>query len=210
MPPASKAQHNPIPDGDDGLKILRSFANCPIPQESTKLNRMLQMILQNQTLDDNSSDEILARGLAAAMKANRYCAHNRKTRTVCIFAEDPGLQDLHLKIKEESDRLDILNREVEECVARGNTLLTERWKKSVDTYGLNPEKYLYHIDEDRGIIEQVDLNCDTCKGITIIRHARQDITEKLMAPTSAPAASPAPAEVPEDNQKEESPNDSPN
>jgi hypothetical protein len=220
MPPPSKAQHNPIPDGDEGLKILRGFANCPIPQESTKLNRMLQMILQNQSTDDDSADEVLAKGLTAAMKANRYCSQNRKTRTVCIFSEDEKLQDLHLKIKEETANLEALNKEMEECVKRGNTLLMDRWKKAVDTYGLSPEKYLYHIDEEKGIIEQVDLNCDTCKGVVVIRHARQEVTEKLMksqptpipvpvvpveAPAEAPVEAPAavPAEAPAETPKEE-------
>lgn len=203
MPP-TKSQHNPIPDGDEGLKILRGFSNCPIPQESTKLNRMLQMILQNQA-DDDSADEILAKGLTAAMKANRYCTQNRKSRTVCIFAEDEKLLELHKQITEEQSNLERLNKELEDCVKRGNAILSDRWKRAIETYGLNPDKYLYHIDEEKGIIEQVDLECDKCKGITIIQQARKEVTEKLMQakPAVVPEAPPeaeAPKEEPKDGE----------
>jgi hypothetical protein len=187
--PATKAQHNPIPDGEDGLKILRGFSDCPIPQESTKLNRLLQMMLQDQTNADESADEILSRGLMAAMRANRYCSQNRKTRTVCIFAEDEKLKELHDGIKVEQENLERLNKEIEECVKRGNLLLQDRWKRAVDTYGLNPDKYLYHIDEEKGIIEQVDLDCEKCKGVEVIKTARQEATAKLMAPKVVTEAS---------------------
>lgn len=188
----TKQQHNPLPDGDEGLKILRGFANCPIPGESNKLNKMLQMVLQTHGTEDEAVDDVLARGLTAAMKANRYCSQNKKTRTVCIFAEDEKLADLHQKLKTESDNLDRLNKEMEECVKRGNTLLQERWQKAVDTYGLSPEKYFYHIDEEKGIVEQVDLACDSCKGVTIIKKARQDVTDILMKPKTVPTNTPAP------------------
>lgn len=202
----TKAQHNPIPDGEDGLKILRGFSDCPIPQESTKLNRLLQMMLQDQTNADEDADEILSRGLMAAMRANRYCSQNKKTRTVCIFAEDEKLKVLHEGIQTEQANLERLNKEIEECVKRGNTLLQERWKKVVDTYGLNPDKYLYHIDEEKGIVEQVDLDCEKCKGVEVIKTAREAATAKLMKPKVVAEASmegatveqaPAP-EVPQD------------
>lgn len=204
MPP-SKAQHNPIPDGDEGLKVLRNFANCPIPEEAAKLNRMLQMILQSQAAEDDSTDDLLARGLTAAMKANRYCSQNKSARTVCIFSEDEKLQELHAKIKEESDNLDRLNKEMEECVKRGNELLQTRWTRAVDIYGLSPEKYLYHIDEEKGVIEQMDLNCDACKGVNIMRHTRKEVTEKLMKAQPSPAV---PAETPTTEAPKEDPSDS--
>jgi len=180
----SKTAHNPIPDGDEGLKILRGFANCPISQESLKLNRMLQMLIQTPATDDDSTDDILSKGLMAAIRANRYCSQNEKKRTVCIFKEDDSLNTLHQAVQDEQANLDRINKELEECVKRGNAALTERWKKAIDTYGLNPDKYLYHIDEDKGIIEQVDLECEKCKGVTVIRHARQEVTEKLMKSTN--------------------------
>jgi hypothetical protein len=192
-PAVTKAQHNPLPEGEDGLKILRAFSNCPIPEESAKLNKLLQMLLQNQTETDESADEILSKGLMAAMRANRYCNQNKKTRTVCIFAEDEKLSVLHKQIQDEQANLERLNTELEECVKRGNEVLQERWKKAVDTYGLNPDKYLYHIDEEKGIIEQMDLDCQKCKGIEVITKARTDATAKLMAP---PVVAEAPVEGP--------------
>lgn len=178
----SKVQHNPIPDGEEGLKILRGFANCQVPSEASKLNRMLQMLIQTTEPENESLDVLLAKGLAAAMKANRSCALNKKSRTVCIFAEDEKLTALHAKIQEEQTILERLNNELEECVNRANTLLVERWNKAVDAYGLNPEKYLYHIDEERGIIEQVDLECDKCKGLAAVKDVRTEITNRMMVP----------------------------
>lgn len=199
----TKAQHNPLPEGEEGLKILRAFSNCPIPEESSKLNKLLQMLLQNQTETDESADEILSKGLMAAMRANRYCNQNKKTRTVCIFAEDEKLADLHKQLQEEQANLERLNVELETCVKRGNTVLQERWKRAVDTYGLNPDKYLYHIDEEKGIVEQMDLDCDKCKGVVVIKQARKDATEKLMAPKAAKAPEEATAAAPEEAPKEE-------
>lgn len=179
--PQTKAAHNPIPDGDEGLKILRAFSSCTIPQEAAKLNRMLQMILQNPDTGDDTADEILTKGLIAAMKANRYCAQNKKARTVCIFSEDPILKELHDKVNAEQANLDRINQEMTDCVTRGNEALTARWKKAVDTYGLNPDKYMYYVNEEKGIIEQVDLKCDECKGVGVIQTAREEATKKLMS-----------------------------
>jgi hypothetical protein len=185
--PPTKAQNNPIPDGEDGLKILRNFANCPIPGESAKLNQLLQISLKNPNgLDDGVIDTALARGLTAAMRANRYCTKNQKSRIVCMFAENEQLKILHQKIKEEQDTLDRLNREMTECVKRGNAVLNERWKRSVDTYGLNPDKYFYRIDEEKGMIEQVSLDCSICKGAEYVSQARKDVSASLMVPATKP------------------------
>lgn len=192
----TKLQHNPIPDGPEGLKILRSFSSCPIPQESAKLNQLLQAVLQNDLLDEEKTDAALSKGLIAGLKANKYCASNKKTRTVCMFDQDDELLSLHSQIKEEENTLDRLNKETEECVRRANDLLRQRWEKAVKTYGLNPEKYLYYIDEEKGLIEQVDLDCDQCRGASRIVDARKDVTSLLMSTVPK-----------EDEKKEEEPTD---
>ena len=177
MPPGGglppKTQHNPLSDGEEGLKIMRAYAQCPIPQEASRLNKMLQALLQNPpTEHDAHIDDILAKGLLAGMRANRYCSSSKTTRTACIFSEDPTLAELHASIQAEEAALDKLSKEVEACVKRGQELLRKRWETAVKTYGLNPDQHFYYIDEEKGRIELVSLNCEVCKGAADIVEAR--------------------------------------
>jgi hypothetical protein len=185
QPPVTREKTNPIPEGDEGIELVRRYADCPIPMEANKINHMLQSIIKTPPTDDTHVEETIARGLAAAMRATRYCTQNVKTRIAGSFVDDPQLKELHDKIQEEQKTMDSLNTQMNECVLRGNALLTERWNKAVRAFGLSPEKYSYRVNEGAGTIEQVDLNCAECKGSTIIRKARQDVAESLVRTDSA-------------------------
>lgn len=187
-PQPSRLQANPIPDGPEGLKIVRNFASCAIAEEAPKLHKLLNamagVIGDPETSDGQTIDAIISKGLTAAVRANNYCAQNKQARTVVNFQDDEELNNIHTEIQKEQETMDRLNLELQECVDRGNKLLQERWDKSVSKYGLNPEKYFYHIDEEARRIELVDLDCTVCKGATIIRKARQEATEIMMHSTT--------------------------
>lgn len=176
---ANRLANNPIPSGDEGRKILRAFSDCPIPEESKRLNELMQMCIGHQGPADKI-EEIMAKGLVVALRANKYCRDLEKTRTVCIFSEDEELSKINEDIKATETKLENIQKELKEEAMKLSSLLDNRWKKSVSKYGLNPEKWSYRIDEEKGLIEQVDLNCPDCKGSTTIRKVRQETTELLM------------------------------
>ncbi len=176
---AARAQNNPIPAGEEGLALLRGLSECPIPAESQKLNKLLAVLVKER-VDDDAIEEVMMRGLTAALRANGYCHNNQKKRTACIFSEDDKLQKMHtdfLELEKEtlalSDALEIKKQKVIK-------LLQDRWSYAVKTYGLDTQKFSYRIDEEKGIIEHVDLQCAECKGATKIRKARQETTEMVM------------------------------
>lgn len=179
LPP--KSQNNPLPEGDEGLKILRLYSGCPIPDEATKLNRIMQAMLHSSGSEEESFlEEPLAKGLLASIRASKYCGKSKKIRTACTFDGDPQLLELHNAVKKELALAESLDKQLAECIDRAKSLHAERWEKAVKAFGLNPDKYLYQIDEDTGKIEQVDLDCTSCKGAVTIRKTRQELAEALL------------------------------
>ena len=170
---------NPLPPGAEGLKVLRGSSQCPIPEESQKMNQLLSALMQAETEDD-SVEQAMAKGLVVALRANRFCNKNLKTRTVCIFADDERLKKLHEDFTATVEEAKELEVKLAAAVAKANKLHDERWLRAVDTYGLIIEKRFYRIDEEKGIIEQVDLDCVQCKGSTMIRKARQETAELVL------------------------------
>jgi hypothetical protein len=175
----SRATHNPLPAGEEGLKILRALSECPIPEESKKLNELLQLCIKAET-DSDTIEQTLTKGLVVALRANKYCKNQTKTRTVCIFDEDEKLKELHTTLHATEKKLETLQNEMRECINTVSKTIDERWKVAVKNYGLNPDKWSYRIDEEKGLIEQVDLQCLECKGISQIRKSRQETAEMLM------------------------------
>lgn len=175
-----RATHNPIPPGDEGVATLRAMSECPIPEESKRMNDLLQQLVQDPRSNEQV-EQLLANGMAAALRANTYCRNNLKSRTVVVFSADPELDKLHKKflemereVMELTNKMDILKHQVME-------VLQARWIYSVKTYGLDVEKYSYRVDEEKGCIEQVNLHCPECKGVVKLRKARQETAELLAA-----------------------------
>lgn len=184
IPHAQRAQarqaDNPLPEGDAGLQILRNLSDCPIPEESAKLQDLMKKITVSDAIDSDVAEETLVKGLVVAIRANKHCSKQLRKRTVCIFDQDDKLQELHQTIQDETELLDDLNKQIQECVERGQKALNDRWDYAVKTYGLAPEKFSYQIDEEEGIIELVELRCAECKGATAIRKARQESAELVL------------------------------
>jgi len=176
----SRAQENPLPEGDAGLQVLRGLSDCPIPAESGKLQGMMKTLLASEDIDNEAVEKTLVKGIVTSLRANRYCRQQKRTRTVCIFEQDPKLQKLHELIQQKTKEMDELNKQMQECLEAGQKALQDRWNYAVKTYGLAPEKFSYFINEDDGTIELVELKCAECKGATSIRKARQETTELVM------------------------------
>ena len=194
-----RATHNPIPPGDEGVATLRAMSECPIPEESKRMNDLLQQLVKDPSSNEHI-EQLLANGMAAALRANTYCRNNMQSRVVVKFDADPELDKMHKKflemereVMELTNRMDILKHQVME-------VLQARWIYSVKTYGLDVEKYSYRIDEDRGCIEQVNLHCPECKGVVKLRKARQETAELLAA-----AVQQQKVEVSNDGERVESP-----
>lgn len=174
-----QAINNPLPEGDQGIEILRNMSDCPIPAESKKLNELIKKLVTTTPEDDDIVEKTLSKGLTVVIRANRYCTQQIKTRTVCIFEEDEVLAQDHKQLNELTEELDELHKKLQDCVARGQKVLQHRWNYAVKTYGLAPDKFSYRVDEEKGIIEQIELRCQECKGATTIKKARQETAAAL-------------------------------
>jgi hypothetical protein len=179
--PPTRENSNPLAEGEEGLRVLRAFSTCPIPDESKKVNALLQKGLTLQNLTEVTEDA-LGKSVVTILRANRHCEENLRTRVVCEFAKDDVLAEIDAKLRAENETLTRLQKEGEECVQRGEELAQRRWDTAVKNFGLNPEKYSYRINEGAGTIELVDLDCDRCKGPVALRKMRQELTAVLMDP----------------------------
>jgi hypothetical protein len=159
----SKAAANPIAEGMDGIKTLRNMGNCTIPEESQKLNAQLQVLL-NMDGDNEVAEAALGKGLFAGLKMNKHCRTHTKTRVAVMFDKDEKLKGITQQLKDAEEKALNLQRQLQEIANNAQELLTERWTYSVKTFGLNPDANFYRIDEDKGIIEQVELECHECTG----------------------------------------------
>lgn len=173
-----KMAQNPLPDGEDLVKTLRSMSECPIPQESAQLNQLLQILIAKDG-DETHIEQTLATGLVVALRANKYCKSNLSKRTVVRFKDDPKLNDLHTRITGMEAKAEALQKELQALAEEGQKLLAERWQYAVQSSGLNPAGISYYIDEEAGTIESVELRCDQCKGAVTIQEARKKVGELL-------------------------------
>ena len=177
--PAQQAKEsmNPIPNGAQGLQVLRQTSECNIPKESQTISDYLKKLATETGGDQEEIENVIAAGLATAVRANYYCKENLRQRTAVQFSADPDLEKLHLELQQLDKEREHLQTRLQEITIQAQNILTTRWALSVKKYGLAPEKFYYWIDEQAGIIEEVELKCHECKGATKIRKARQQVEE---------------------------------
>ena len=174
----SKAACNPIPDGLDGIKTMRNMGECNIPAESQKLNAQLQVLL-NTDGDHEIAETAMGKGLFAGLKMNKHCRENLKARIVVKFEGDEKLADITNQLKEAEEQALATQRKLQEIAEGAQKLLSQRWEYAVKTYGLNPDKNFYVIDEDEGIIKEVELECHKCKAGDAMIDARLLVEKHL-------------------------------
>ena len=172
-----KTQLNPIPHGEQGIAVVREQTGCPLGPEAQKLNDFIKQLLNYKTDDEavhDAIDETISKGLGVGIRGHRHCDKQIKTRTMCYFSKDDKLGVFAEQISKIEEDMSELESKIKDIVERGNALIKERFEYIVKTYGLSLEKYFYWIDEDKGLVESVLLDCDRCKGITKMRKARQE------------------------------------
>ena len=159
----SKAASNPIAEGLEGVKTMRQQGECNIPEESQKLNVQLQKLLGLDG-DHSVAEAAMGKGLFAGLKMNKHCQHNLKVRTAVQFSGDEKLTAIQDKLKTAEKEMATAQKRIQEIAEEAQKLLIERWNYSVKTYGLNPDAHYYCIDEAKGRIEEIELECHNCSG----------------------------------------------
>jgi hypothetical protein len=194
-------KYNPLKGGPNDLKIVRAAtAQCTIPEDANFFN---QMAMKMPSLEGDLTEvlEAAGKGIALIMGADSYCKKHLKTRTVANINEDTVLSDTHEKLKVKSAELEEKMAEMQALQQEVQTLTEARWEGIVRTYGLNPEERLYFIDEDDGIVEQLEIDCTDCTGAQKAQAVRLEVTNLLML-HQAPRK-----EEDHDGQREEDPGD---
>lgn len=179
-PPPSFDAMNPLPPGSQAIKTLRAASDCPITKEATAFKDIIPK-LQLMKVDISELLELYGQGVATIIGADNHCSKQLTTRTVVTFSEDPTLEQLHtdlqtaiMEMQEQMSVLTALKQKIE-------TLAQARWDRAVKETGLSPDKRFYQIDEEVGVIKQLDLDCSTCKGATRIRKLRQEMLAKFVS-----------------------------
>ena len=189
----TKEQLNPLPPGPEAIKALRNLAECNIPEESKKLNQQLQMLLSIDG-DHEVAELAMGKGIFAGLKMNLHCTKNLKTRTAVVMKSDDKLVAIEAGLKAAETEVTELQRKIQEISAKAQQLLKERWEYSVKTYGLNPEKNFYRIDEDNGLIEEIELRCDQCTAGKDMMNSRLTVEEYIKNTLDKEAANDGPGE----------------
>ena len=179
----SKEQFNPLPEGRNALQILKANSGCVMPREAATLNTLLTKA-QETTLTPTREKELyaaMAEAITLIFRSDHECEKQLATRTAGLFNEEPELKDL-------SDKLDTLDKELTELKATFdakqaelNQLAQARWEKAIKLFGLNVQERFYRIDDEKRLIQQLDLRCENCNGVKLLRDARQELARVLLA-----------------------------
>lgn len=169
----SKASVNPIAEGDDGLRTLREHAECDIPAASKKLNEHVQLLLNTEG-EHPTVELALGQGIFTGLRMAQHCKTHVHARTAVNFKSDEKLTEMTEQIKEAEIKGIALQEEMKMLMVSTQKLLSERWNYSVKAFGLNIETNFYRIDEDKDIIEELELRCDNCT-------AGKDINEACLS-----------------------------
>jgi len=166
---------NPISKSEEGLQVLRNTKECPIPKEAAHLNLLVQKIAKQDTQTEQML--ILAEGISVVLQADHFCHHQMKSRIAVTFERDDSLMQQHKEVKTLTEKAHQLQRELDETAHKLNNALRTRWEYAVKNFGLNPAKNLYYVDEEKGEIQDVTLDCLSCKGATRMRKTRQKLAD---------------------------------
>lgn len=157
---APEPKTNPLPMNDAGFHKFKEEQPCPARDETLALNGLLQNMRSFVKSGEIAADlAIIAQQSALA---EDVCFENKKERQVADFTKDDILMGLHKKTLDIQTSIKTLHTELVEKSHELESLIQERWERTVKSYGLNPEKYHYFIDDERNIVFQAELDCDSC------------------------------------------------
>jgi hypothetical protein len=126
-------------------------------------------------------DVALAEAITQVFRSDRECEKQLATRTAGLFDEDPELHLLSDKIDTLYKELHALEDTLKAKAEEFNTLSQQRWEKAVKAFGLNIQDRFYKIDTVGRKILQLDMKCDNCQGIKLLREARQKLAHVLIS-----------------------------
>jgi len=179
-----KERFNPLPDDTKGtIKIMKAHSGCQMPREAATLNALMTKAQEVSTASSKETelDAALAEAITQVFRSDRECEKQLATRTAGLFDEDPELHLLSDKIdalyKELHDLEDTLKTKADEF----NALSQQRWEKAVKAFGLNIQDRFYKIDTVGRKILQLDMKCDNCQGIKLLKEARQKLAHVLIS-----------------------------
>ena len=179
----ARAQHNPIPEGPDGMRIMRSLADCPMPAAAKELNSMLQELinLDTDSIKEEEIEKLLATGVATAFRSNAYCKENSQTRVVCDMNKSEELKHMTDRLRGMEKAALKLQEDLQAKVMEINELMEERWEYAKKHHGLDISKTSYRILDNNSTIESVTLDCDSCAGSKAVLDIKEKIANLLLA-----------------------------
>jgi len=179
---ASKERFNPLPDGKGAMQVLKAHSGCQMPREASQLNTMLQKS-QEIPVPPGHEDELYAamsEAITLVFRSDHECEKHVATRTAGLFNEEPELKELSEKIETLFQECETLEKTLKAKADEYNKLSQERWEKSVKLFGLNIQERFYRIDGEKRNVQQVDLKCDSCQSMKMLRSARQKLAGILL------------------------------
>jgi hypothetical protein len=174
-----RKQHNPLPMGEEGIKQLRAFSQCPLPGCADDLNKLIGQILETNNVDEDKLLTVAGAAIAKVLRGDRNCQKQMTTRTACIMSEDEELHKLHDELKNAETEVERLQEELDTAVQKMQGLTVKRWETAVKKHGLNPEERHYRIHEDTAIIELIELKCPECTAVSDMDSCKRDIVALL-------------------------------
>ena len=179
--PPSRKTHNPLPPGQSALKIMKGFAQCPMMEDSDIIQKLLDRVLSlEEGAEFTELTDLAGSAIATLLRSELACNKQIKRRVAVRFADDPDLNKTHEDLLEAQAKVEKLQKDVTEAIQQMHAAIKKRWDTAVDNFGLNPEAHFYAIDEEQGLIELVDLDCNSCKGKTIVRKKRQEMAQTIL------------------------------
>jgi hypothetical protein len=173
-------ESNPLPPGDQGMKILRALYDCGIPAEAKRINEALQKLVEKDVDDDEASELIesqLARGMALALRAPRTCKKQLTQTVVVDMKKDIKLSSINKDLANMQEKAIALQEELQELFEKANEMTKERWDYCIKHYGLVPEKYAYIMNEEEQCVERCILDCTKCEGLKVVKETSAELNE---------------------------------
>lgn len=181
--PPSKERFNPLPEGKAAVQVLKAHSGCQMPREAATLNALLSKAQEVRLSAEKETelDVAMAESITLVFRSDRECDKQMTTRTAGLFDEEEELKDLSDKIDSGLKELQEMETALKAKAEEYNAMQQQRWEKSIKLFGLNVQERFYRIEPVERKVVQVDLKCDSCQGIKMLRDARQKLTRILMS-----------------------------
>jgi hypothetical protein len=180
--------NNPLPGGIQGLKVLRALEQCSVMSGAGDLNQQITQALSME-IDNPEEDskllQLISSAIAQTLRCETECAKNKHERTAAVFAEDDALNDTHKELLVAEKEVERLQEELGVAARKMQELSQKRWATVVKNFGLSPEKRMYTIDEEAGVVRQVDLKCHECKAAIEVKKAQEALMDVMFAAQAA-------------------------